>query len=54
MRGLKKIWDVGGFTMAQDEDSCVVFGMPKAALEFGAVKKMLSLKEIPANIIQNL
>ncbi len=54
MRGLKKIRDAGGFTMAQDEDSCVVFGMPKAALEFGAVKKMLSLKEIPANIIQNL
>ena len=54
MRGLKKIRDAGGFTIAQDEDSCVVFGMPKAALEFGAVKKMLSLKEIPANIIQNL
>jgi two-component system, chemotaxis family, protein-glutamate methylesterase/glutaminase len=53
-RGLKKIRDAGGFTIAQDEESCVVYGMPKAAFEHGAVKKLVSLREIPAYIIQNL
>src|SRR5690606_12871033 len=30
-RGLKAIRDAGGFTVVQDEDSCVVYGMPKSA-----------------------
>jgi two-component system chemotaxis response regulator CheB len=54
MRGLKKIHDNGGFTIAQDEDSCVVYGMPKAAFEYGAVKQVTALKDIPNCIIKNL
>jgi len=53
-RGLKRIHDAGGFTIAQDEDSCVVYGMPKAAVDEGSVKKVVSLKDIPNCIIQNL
>ena len=34
--GLKKMKNAGALTIAQDEASCVVFGMPKAAAECGA------------------
>lgn len=53
-KGLKRIRDAGGFTIAQDEESSVVYGMPKAALEFGAVKQVVSLKEIPGFIVSCL
>ena len=52
--GLKKIKDKGGFTIAQDEESSVVFGMPKSAYESGAVKQVVSLKQIPGFIISCL
>jgi two-component system chemotaxis response regulator CheB len=41
----------GAFTIAQDEASCVVFGMPKEAIKFGGVDKVLPLTEIPAAIV---
>lgn len=44
--GMLKIHNSGGYTIAQDKDSCVVFGMPKAALERNAVKKILPHKEM--------
>lgn len=44
--GLKEMHDNGAFTVAQDEDSCVVFGMPKEAIKKGAVDKVISLDEI--------
>ncbi len=44
--GLKAIRQAGGITLAQDEASCVVFGMPKAAIEIGAVQRILSTREI--------
>ena len=53
-RGLKKIKEKGGFTIAQDEESSVVFGMPKAAFETGAVKQVVSLKQIPGFIVSCL
>lgn len=42
---------VGAFTIAQDEASCVVFGMPKEAIKLGGVDKILPLSEIPAAIV---
>ncbi len=45
--GMKKIEQLNGMTIAQDKESSVVFGMPRAAQEQGAVKYMLSLREIP-------
>ena len=44
--GLKHIKDKGGITIAQSEDSCAVFGMPKVAIEKGAVSKVLSVEDI--------
>lgn len=44
--GLKHMKDRGGLTIAQSEESCSVFGMPKAALEKGAVSKVFSVEDI--------
>lgn len=49
--GLKAIKDAGGLTIAQDEESCVVYGMPKAAFDIGASTHIVKLKEIPGFII---
>lgn len=44
--GLEAIYKVGGLTVAQDEASCVVYGMPKEAVARGAVKRVLTLEQI--------
>ena len=48
--GMKEMHDVGAYTVAQDERSCVVFGMPKEAIKLGAVDEVLDLECIPAVI----
>jgi two-component system chemotaxis response regulator CheB len=45
-RGLLAIKDRGGTTLAQDEASCAVFGMPAAARRLGAVERMLPPAEL--------
>jgi two-component system chemotaxis response regulator CheB len=50
-RGLKELHEAGGRTYAQDEESCVVFGMPKEAIKLGGVDQMVSLDEIPAVLL---
>ena len=50
--GLTEMRQAGAHTIAQDEASCVVFGMPKAAIEMGAVERVLPIKEIPDAILQ--
>ncbi|QVK24770.1 chemotaxis response regulator protein-glutamate methylesterase [Shewanella dokdonensis] len=52
-RGLKLMRQAGAITFAQDEQSCVVFGMPKEAIEMEAVEQQLSLDEV-APTIENL
>ncbi|RQO76307.1 chemotaxis response regulator protein-glutamate methylesterase [Aquitalea sp. FJL05] len=42
-KGLKEMHDVGARTIAQDEDSCVVFGMPKEAIKLGAADEVIPL-----------
>jgi two-component system chemotaxis response regulator CheB len=40
----------GARTLAQDEESCVVFGMPKEAIALGAAERIVALARIPAEI----
>ena len=47
-RGLKEMRDCGARTIAQDEASCVVFGMPKEAIKLGGVQHVVALAAIPA------
>jgi two-component system chemotaxis response regulator CheB len=46
-RGLLEMKQAGARTLAQDEESCVVFGMPKEAIKLGAADKVVSLAQIP-------
>ncbi|HHV35795.1 MAG TPA: chemotaxis response regulator protein-glutamate methylesterase [Syntrophomonadaceae bacterium] len=52
--GMLALHRAGGHTIAQDEKTSVVFGMPKAALEYGGVEILLPLDEIPGTIINLL
>jgi two-component system chemotaxis response regulator CheB len=45
-RGMLEMKEAGAYTIAQDEESCVVFGMPKEAIKLGAVDKVLPLPNI--------
>ncbi len=45
-RGLGRIKAAGGYTLAQDEETCVVFGMPKVAMEMGNVNEVSSLDNL--------
>jgi len=51
-RGLLSMREAGARTVAQDEASCVVFGMPKEALRLGAAQGTESLQGIPRLIEQ--
>lgn len=51
--GIKLIKENNGYTIAQDEKSCVVFGMPKAAINNGGINKILPL-ELISNEILNI
>ena len=44
--GLLKMRETGARTVAQDEKSCIVFGMPKEAIKLGAAEKVVSLENI--------
>lgn len=50
--GLLMMNQNGAPTIAQDQTSCVVFGMPREAIEIDAVDEVLSLDEIPGEIIR--
>lgn len=52
VEGMQAISAEGGITVAQDEESCVVFGMPKAAIDLGVVKYVLSLPDIVEMLLQ--
>lgn len=49
--GMKEIFAKGGFTLAQDRSSSVIHGMPGAAIEMGAVRKVLPPREIAVEIL---
>lgn len=51
-RGMREMYDAGAYTVAQDEASCVVFGMPMEAIARGGVSKVLPLGKIAGEILQ--
>jgi two-component system, chemotaxis family, protein-glutamate methylesterase/glutaminase len=48
--GLLEMRQAGATTIAQDRASCVVFGMPKAAIDLGAASEVLPLDEIVSRV----
>lgn len=46
-KGMQEMHDAGALTIAQDEASCVVFGMPKEAIKAGAVDEVMPLNAMP-------
>ena len=50
--GCKKICDRGGKTIVEDKSTCVVFGMPAAAIEMGAAKEILPRPQIPKRVLE--
>ena len=50
--GLLEMKENGAFTVAQNEKSCIVFGMPKEAIRLGAAERTIHLDEIPSLINQ--
>ena len=53
-QGLKSIKAKGGYTIAQSEKTCVVYGMPKEAVEIDAVNKVVNIDEIAPFIVSCL
>jgi two-component system chemotaxis response regulator CheB len=51
-RGMKLLHDKGARTVAQDEASCVVFGMPKEAIALGAVDEVIPLNQVARTILR--
>jgi len=52
--GMVKIKQQNGITIAESEESCIVFGMPKAAISKGIVDNIVPLEEIASTIVSNL
>lgn len=52
--GMFSIHEAGGYTVAQDEASCVVFGMPKEAIARGGVDTVAPLGELGAHILNHI
>ncbi|MDH5542521.1 MAG: chemotaxis response regulator protein-glutamate methylesterase [Nitrospinota bacterium] len=52
--GMLEMKKAGAYNIAQDEQSCVVFGMPKEAIKLGGVDKVAHLSDIPSLILKAL
>jgi two-component system chemotaxis response regulator CheB len=53
-RAMKAMRDAGAWNVAQDEATCVVFGMPREAIAHGAVHEVLPLQQITPRILERL
>lgn len=49
--GMLEMHNAGAFTIAQDEQSCVVFGMPKEAIKAGGVDRVVPLKQVASAML---
>jgi two-component system chemotaxis response regulator CheB len=52
--GMQAIKQAGGHTIAEHEETCVVFGMPRAAIQLGIVDHVVPLQQIPGAIIKGI
>ncbi|MEI6712929.1 MAG: chemotaxis response regulator protein-glutamate methylesterase [Verrucomicrobiota bacterium] len=52
--GMKLLKGIGARTIAQNEETCVVYGMPRAAVEMGCVDKILPLNKIAGAIVEGV
>lgn len=52
--GLLAMRQAGAYTIAQDEASCVVFGMPRAAIDMGAAMEVVPLQDIARRVLERL
>jgi two-component system chemotaxis response regulator CheB len=50
--GMKKLHELGAATIAQNEETCLVYGMPRAAVEMGVVDRVLPLGAISSALVQ--
>jgi two-component system chemotaxis response regulator CheB len=48
------IHQVGGINLTEHEDSCVVYGMPRAAVNLGVVDKLVMLEQMPKALLEAL
>ena len=53
-KGMLEMRRTGAFTVAQDEATCVVWGMPRVAVEIGAAEQVLPLPQISARVLEVL
>lgn len=53
-QGMKKLKEAGAQTIAQNEKTCIVYGMPRAAVELGVVDQVLPLEAVPNAIVRSL
>jgi two-component system, chemotaxis family, protein-glutamate methylesterase/glutaminase len=51
-QGMQAIYRAGGITVGQDEPSCTVYGMPRSCAEMGILNRVVSLSQIPEQILQ--
>lgn len=51
-KGMVEMREAGAYNFAQDEESCVVFGMPKEAIKHGAVNEVLPLKSMAGAVMK--
>ena len=50
--GMAAIYRQGGFTIGQDEASCIVYGMPRVCAELGVLTRVVPLCDIPSQILE--
>ena len=50
--GMKKLKDIGATTIVQNEETCMVYGMPRAAVALGVVDRILPIEAIPGAVYQ--
>ena len=52
--GMQEIYQRGGLTIAQDEDSSIIFGMPQEAIKLGVVEQILPLDKIAPFLLNQI